>query len=240
MATKINLAGSSGNPGMRLGSTSDRDRIARRGVIGEWDMLTISGGTQLDDLSGNANHFVFSAAPTTDAEGWVADGTTYADMTLAAALTTDYSFAIVYKTSGTGFHIFGNASVSGGTGLSIRMHTQQRLVGPATNEAYITGSGWKGMLAVVDQKHARFRNLSGGLLDTTHMLREFSAAELAAMPATWRIGGQGVGGALTSPAPAGAKVSYLMMFDTVVDFNQSTCLSEYIAEKMAARGVTYT
>jgi hypothetical protein len=246
MATKIAVASVTSNPGLHVTLSTERDRKARQGCIGEWDMLTVAGDV-MTDLSGNGNNFIFINTPSVGATGVTFDGANYADMVLSAALLDSYSCLLVAKATATGgYYAFGTLNSTDNVGVSVRLLASRMdfYVGSGGNTVTgppCTSVAWGAGLYTVERLQGRARAIRAGRLATNNAL---SPHTLQDTRTRWRLGAK----ASTSGSdhdvadnflPAGTIVAYAMLFNRIVGYAQSMCLEEYIKAKMAARGITY-
>jgi len=247
MSTKIAVGSATLNPAQHLTLTTERDRKAKLGCIGEWDMATFSSGTVMTDLSGKGNHFTLISAASVGATGVTFNGANYADVVLPAALLDNYSFLVVAKAAAGGFYAFGSANLTDIIGATVRLSANRMdlYVGQAANSASgpaCTTVAWGAGLFTVEKLTGRARSVAAGRLATNHTI-VFNT--LPDTRARWRLGAKAstVGSdhdVADGFLPAGTIVAYAMLFNRVVGYAQSLCLHEYVKAKMTARGITYT
>lgn len=242
------MANDTSNPALWLPNATEYERLAREGMIAEFDMLTFDPGddTLLLDQSGQGNDAVFTLTPTVTSEGVQFDGTYYADFTLPV-LERSYSYIIIIKSNAGGLYAFGSYNFTDKRGSCIRVGSGSKYTvehgssgniaeGPATSSTL-----YKSLLVnMSEDNQARLRPLTLGVLGWTNSLRgEAYAAEDRTL---WRIGAimQTVAGDHTvvyQPLNTGT-IAYCAVFNRVVSERQAAALLRYLQELMGARGVT--
>lgn len=234
-----------GNPALAQALSGEVARRARRHLVAEFDMQTLSGSV-LTDLSGNGNNATFTAAPTVTAEGITFNGTYYADFVLAAALQENYSFVVVMKGAPSGYIVFGSRNVTDGIGAWLRNNSPGPILsaGVESNDCTIspalTGSAYAALIGkVYPGNQARGKVLGSGILGYRNTLRPDFVLDTRTR---WRIGGaaQTSGGDHNAPyllLDTGT-IAYIMLFNTVTDEDQDGAILEYITATLAPRGIT--
>lgn len=232
------------DPRLFLPPAGEITRLAREGLVAEWDFLTFDGGNPLLmlDQSGNARNALFTSAPTKTTAGVSFNGTFWADATLPA-LGYNYTALVAYFTSvGAGFYVFGNRDISTDNGLGFRT------AGSLTSGAFgvgggvpqATGANYQVPIAkVVEYNQARAKQVNGGILDYGVTQKPNTGPDTQTV---WRIGAgrQSVGGSPAGVAPTplqSSTIAYAMVWNKVTSERQDAAIAAFLRAKLALRGV---
>jgi len=249
MALKITVPGKTGNIASPIITTSI-ERIARRNLIAEFDMLTYDGGNPklLLDQSGNGFNATFLNNPTVGATGVTFDSVNYADFDLTTDLVDDYAFFCVVKTSASGRYIFGNHNTTENKGRSLNAFSggsQVTITGHETSiHAYTTYTNASTWMA-----------LHGRCVDRTMFLRDLCLRPYTGQWGTirsaatsgrlrWRIGGAAKTVAADTNVASGLELSntgviaYCGVFSRATDVAQEQALLKYLNNALTSRGIT--
>lgn len=245
------MAFKSGNPALYLPVAGEAARLAREGMIAEFDMLTFSGGNNklLLDQSGNGNNALFNLTPTLSSTGTTFGGTYWADFTLPVLARNYTYFAVILSNSG-GFFVFGSYNASDQRGSSLRLgavapglsSAQHGSTGNVANGPTSNGSAWVPIIVKMsDDNQARIKQLGTGILGYRNSLRgEDYGDEDRTL---WRIGAamQTSGADHTVnylPLEQGT-IAYCGVYNRVTTDNQDAALLHYLRGKLAGRGITF-
>jgi hypothetical protein len=234
------------DPRLFLPPSGEVARLAREGLLAEWDMATFDAGNAklMLDQSGNGFNALFTANPTRATEGVVFNGSYWADAVLPV-LNNRYSALVVYAGGSGGYHIFGNRTQAGsGNGTQFQVGPTL-LHGITANQCSIftaTGANvYQAPIAkVYENNQARANQITGGILEYTNTIREED--DSPDVQTVWRIGGTrttsgGNPNAIgTFPMNSGV-IAYAMIWDHITSDRQDAAISAYLRAKLSPRGV---
>lgn len=206
--------------------------------------------TQMTDLSGNGNHFQWSAVPTTSADGVHFDGVKYCDLpdNLGDENVTVYVVMKMVDNPGS-THMFGNLDNATSTGFAFYAYTgwglQGRYCSSSNNTAVVNTEADHAnaaLNATIAYKASAWRQrLIIERLDTrTQTQTKRKNGETEAQPPWpngWRFGGTRNSGALYLPTND-LRMGMVIMVSGYPDRAQDIAVYQFMKTAMAARGVT--
>jgi hypothetical protein len=234
------------DPRLFLPPSGEVARLAREGLLAEWDMATFDADNAklMLDQSGNGFNALFTATPTLNTAGVTFTGAYWADAVLPM-LSNRYSALVVFAGPGPGYHVFGNrtqAASGNGTQFQSGPYLLHGVGGNQCAIAAATGTNvWQAPIAkVYENNQARANQITGGILEYTNTLREEDGSPDT--QTVWRIGGTrttsgGDPNAIGSFPMNSGGIAWAMVWDHITSERQDAAIAAYLRAKLLPRGV---